>query len=37
MAKINLLTSSYNGKLGETYGVIQYGKHFAKAIPSHFL
>lgn len=37
MGFINLLTSSFEGKLGEAYGVRQYGKHFAKAIPfSHF-
>lgn len=33
MATINLLTSSFEGKLGEAYGVRQHGKHFAKAIP----
>lgn len=33
MGTMNLLTSSINGKLGEMYGVKQYGKHFAKAIP----
>lgn len=33
MATMNLLTSSVDGKLGEMYGVKQYGKHFAKAIP----
>lgn len=33
MGTMNLLTSSVNGKLGEMYGVKQYGKHFAKAIP----
>ena len=33
MAQINILTSSYNGKLGTTYGTKQYKKHFVKAIP----
>lgn len=33
MAQINILTSSYNGKLGTTYGIKQYNKHFVKAIP----
>lgn len=33
MAQINILTSSYNGKLGTTYGTKQYNKHFVKAIP----
>lgn len=33
MATINLLKSSYNGKLGQTYGVQQYHKKFVKAIP----
>lgn len=33
MATINILSASFNGKLGEAYGVKQYGKHFAKAIP----
>lgn len=33
MAEINLLKAFFNGKLGEAYGVKQYGKHFAKAIP----
>lgn len=33
MATMNILTASFEGKLGEAYGVKQYDKHFAKAIP----
>lgn len=33
MGFINILNASVEGKLGEMYGVKQYGKHFAKAIP----
>lgn len=33
MGEMNILTASIDGKLGEMYGVKQYGKHFAKAIP----
>lgn len=33
MGKINLLTSSFNGKVGELYGTKQYGNHYLKAIP----
>lgn len=33
MGKINLLTSSFNGKVGELYGAKQYGSHYVKAIP----
>ena len=33
MATLNLLTSSYNGKLGEAYGVTQYHKKYVKAVP----
>lgn len=33
MGKINLLTSSFEGKLGELYGTKQYGNHYLKAIP----
>lgn len=33
MATMNILKSSFEGKLGETYGVKQHGKHFAKTIP----
>ena len=33
MATLNLLTSSFNGKIGEHYGVSQYHKKFVKAVP----
>lgn len=33
MGTMNILNASIDGKLGEMYGVKQYGKHFAKAIP----
>lgn len=33
MATINLLTSSFNGKLGAHYGVSQYNKKYVKAVP----
>ena len=33
MATINLLTSSFNGKLGAIYGTSQYKKKFVKAVP----
>ena len=33
MATVNILTSSFNGKLGEVYGTKQYGNHYAKAVP----
>lgn len=33
MGKMNLLTSSYVGKVGATYGVKQRKTHFAKAVP----
>lgn len=33
MATVNILSSSFNGKLGEVYGTKQYGSHFVKAIP----
>ncbi len=33
MATMDILNASIDGKLGEMYGVKQYGKHFAKAIP----
>lgn len=33
MATVNLLTSSFNGKLGAHYGVEQYNKKFVKAVP----
>lgn len=33
MATVNLLTSSFNGKLGAHYGVSQYNKKYVKAVP----
>lgn len=33
MGNINLLQSGYTGKVGQTYGVKQYKKYIAKAIP----
>lgn len=30
---MNLLTSSFDGKVGELYGTKQYGNHYLKAIP----
>lgn len=33
MATINLLSGSFNGKLGSLYGTKEYGKRFIKAIP----
>lgn len=33
MATVNILTSSFNGKLGAIYGTSQYKKKFVKAVP----
>lgn len=33
MATVNILKSSFRGKLGEVYGTTQYGQDFIKAVP----
>lgn len=33
MAEINILKSSFNGKLGNVYGASQWGGHYVKAVP----